>query len=81
MNDPAPENITGSKTVSHNVNHTIRWDYVLLGVVVLYALYRVSGLIEATTGAGAGDEEETDVLEGAMEIPIEGVGNVQGLTV
>jgi hypothetical protein len=74
MRDPTPENITGSKTVSHTVNHTVRWDYVLIAVTVLYAFYKFSGWLESTDSDG-------EALENGVEVLFEDREKNQGLAV
>jgi len=43
MEDPAPENIDGSKNVSHifehRVQHRVNWSHVALAVVALIVVY------------------------------------------
>jgi hypothetical protein len=41
MEDPLPENIDGSKRVTHSVNHQINWGYAMAGlaVIVVVAIY------------------------------------------
>lgn len=76
MKDPNPENITGSKSVQHVVEHSIRWDYFMLGIVALYAIYRASGWIGTET---ATDQEENNDLGEMTEIVVEDQDNTQGL--
>ena len=39
MEDPIPENIDGSKVVTHSYEHRIDWGYVGLGVGLLAVAY------------------------------------------
>jgi hypothetical protein len=39
MQDPAPENITGSKTAMHEVTHHVEWGVVAGVVMVLFLLW------------------------------------------
>lgn len=61
MDDPLPENIDGSKRVSHEVQHTINWGHVALGLGVgaaAFVAYRV--LAGGEQGRG---EQQSIVLE------------------
>jgi len=46
MKDPAPSNITGEKTVSHVIEHTVRWDYLALGAAAIYAVYKLGQFLD-----------------------------------
>jgi hypothetical protein len=41
MQDPVPENISGSKVESHEFVHQIQWGYVVLGFAVIVVVYAV----------------------------------------
>lgn len=43
MQDPLPENIEGSKSVQHVVEHRIDWGYVMLAAAAIYVTWRVVG--------------------------------------
>ena len=74
MKDPLPENITGEKTVAHTVQHTVRWDYLLIAALAVYAVWKV-GEIVTSTGS---DSELVDGVE--VEIGESGENNqVAGL--
>jgi len=45
MNDPLPSNIVGEKTVSHTVEHRVRWDYVLIAAVALYGVWKAASIV------------------------------------
>jgi len=56
MQDPQPENITGTKQVVHRVEHNIHWGYVAAGVgllAVAFVLYRLLDL--------DGEDDESDM--------------------
>lgn len=67
MQDPSPENITGSKQVSHVVEHKINWGHVAIGLAVIFVVWKMSGLLE-----GEASEDEQDV-EIAVDAPARGV--------
>lgn len=60
MQDPHPENITGSKTVSHVVEHRINWGQVALGIALIYVVWAARRAVAAHSGEeqSAGDEVE-----------------------
>ena len=55
MNDPLPENITGEKR--HVFEHHVNWSHVVLGVLILVALWKVGPVL-------AEDRDDTDRFEG-----------------
>ena len=58
MEDPLPENIEGSKRVTHSVNHHINWGYVAVGVGLL-----VVGAAAVSLLGGSSSEEEAVEVE------------------
>ena len=58
MQDPLPENIDGSKQVSHSVNHHINWGHVALGLGLLAV-----GAAALRLLGGTSSEEETVEVE------------------
>jgi hypothetical protein len=58
MEDPLPENIDGSKRVTHSVNHHVNWSYVALGVAAIVVITKVASILESST---SDDEEEIEV--------------------
>lgn len=54
MNDPLPENIEGSKSVQHVVEHRIDWGYVVLGIAAIFVVYRLG------IGVDGGKNQEDD---------------------
>lgn len=74
MNDPVPENIAGKKieTVSHEVHHHVRWDYLVGGLLALYLAYKLLG---GSNGQGDDQQDRTAAVDGeAAEVPINGGG-------
>lgn len=71
MKDPAPSNITGEKSVSHIVEHTVRWDYLVLGVAVAYLAYKI-GEVLATNEPDAEDGVEVPIGENS-QVPAVGM--------
>lgn len=69
MNDPAPENIVGEKTVSHVVEHSVRWDYVLLAVAGIYAAWKVAGLFNSA------DTDTQAVVQDGVEVLVDRENN------
>lgn len=61
MKDPLPSNITGEKTVSHVVEHTVRWDYLALAAAALYVAWKVAGAFDT--------EEIEEEIEGNNQVP------------
>gem|GEM_PF-4981972 len=45
MNDPIPENISGSKVYKHEFSHSIQWGYLVLGIALLYLAWRLGPAI------------------------------------
>lgn len=60
MEDPLPENITGSKEVQHAVNHEINWGHVALGVAVIVLAMKFGPPVLRATGVARSDGEEAD---------------------
>lgn len=60
MNDPKPENIRGLKASTHSFEHSIRWDYMLLGGVALFVAWKLLGGV----AIGASSGESKDDLDG-----------------
>jgi hypothetical protein len=56
MEDPLPENIEGSKRVTHTVEHRINWGYVAVAFVGLVLLVKV-GPVLASRSSEESDEE------------------------
>jgi len=69
MNDPKPENITGQKTVSHVVEHTIRWDYALLAVAGIYAAWKVARMF------GSAESDTQEAVQEGVEVLMDGENN------
>jgi hypothetical protein len=55
MQDPLPENIDGSKVVTHSVEHSIDWGHVSIGVGLMALAFVTWRLFEG--GDGDGDDE------------------------
>jgi hypothetical protein len=53
MQDPPPENITGSK--QHVFEHTVNWSHLAIAVAVIYVTWKFSRFV----GSGSGDESGT----------------------
>lgn len=54
MRDPLPDNIDGQKVVSHEVQHSVDWGHVALGVAAIYAIWKGAQLL----GGGSDDVED-----------------------
>jgi hypothetical protein len=65
MADPAPENIEGSKIVTHKFDHGINWEinlsHVFLAVAILAALWFLSDRL------GGDDQDEQSSLSAAPD--------------
>ncbi|MFK8215594.1 hypothetical protein [Haloferax volcanii] len=61
MQDPLPENITGSKRVAHTVQHEVNWGYVALAVAVIFVVIYFDPLSRLSM------EEPVDDSEGGEE--------------
>jgi len=57
MQDPKPSNIAGKKVRTHSFEHQIRWDYLLIGLVVGYTAWKLFG------GLSSSSEEEGEEIE------------------
>lgn len=62
MQDPHPSNIVGEKSVSHVVEHRVRWDYLALAVAGLYLAWKLGKMV-STSGGG----EEIEIEDGETE--------------
>jgi len=77
MQDPNPENIMGSKQVSHSVEWQINVGYALLAVLGLYLAWKAFGVL---SGGSEDSDDVTDDIEdvadefGGAEIPVSGGG-------
>jgi hypothetical protein len=54
MQDPTPENITGSKIQKHTFEHQIRWDLLIAAVVAGFVAWKLFG------GLSLGSDSESD---------------------
>jgi type VI protein secretion system component VasF len=43
MDDPLPENIEGTKRVTHRVEHSVNWGHVMLGAAAVMVVLYLSG--------------------------------------
>lgn len=41
--EPAPENVTGQKRVTHSVEHRINWGYMAIGLGLVMVVLYLSG--------------------------------------
>jgi hypothetical protein len=60
MKDPHPANITGEKTVSHVIEHTIRWDYIAIAAVGLFLAWKLG---QAFGGSEEVEEPVGEIVE------------------
>lgn len=63
MKDPLPQNISGQKSVSHVVEHRVRWDYLVLGVAAVYAVWKVARALETASSEGGAEVVDVPVTE------------------
>jgi hypothetical protein len=56
MADPAPENISGKKSVSyeHRIHHRVNWGYLVIGAAAILAI----GYVWANFDLGDDDEQQ-----------------------
>lgn len=66
MKDPEPANIRGVKASKHQFSHSIRWDYMVIGVGFLYVAWKVLG------GLGSSSEVEDERDLDGVEIAVGG---------
>lgn len=75
MNDPKPENITGSKIRKHTFEHVVRWDLLVAAVVAGYVVWKLFGGIsfgsDSESGENAGTEKFGQLSDSAEAIGIE----------
>lgn len=74
MNDPAPVNITGEKTVTHIVEHTVRWDYLVLGVAAIYLVSKLSRALSETEPGEIADAASVKIEEPRENNQVPGMG-------
>lgn len=55
MQDPQPSNITGEKVQQHVFKHEVDWGHIIIGIVVLFAVWYTDPLSKL------GDDDEADV--------------------
>ena len=56
MKDPHPGNIVGEKTVSHVVEHSVRWDYIALAAAGLFLAWKLGQAFGNATESAEGLE-------------------------
>lgn len=78
MRDPQPENIGGHKVSKHSFKHSIRWDYLVIGLTAFVLVWKLVGGLDLGSGSGGeepevergGDEGGVSIGFGAPESPI-----------
>lgn len=67
---PAPENVNGEVRHLHTFSHSIRWEYVLGLLVVLYVATQLLESRDGSTSETTGDVSESVVSEVDGAVPI-----------
>lgn len=73
MQDPTPENITGSKIQKHTFEHQIRWDLLIAAVVAGFVAWKVFGGLSLGNDSGSGEKAGTEKF-GQLSDSAEAIG-------
>ncbi|WP_089811399.1 hypothetical protein [Halogeometricum rufum] len=76
--NPPTENLSGEVKHVHSVEHSIRWEYAIAGVVALYVASKVLGSDDDGTTETFTMTQTATAEDGQIDIPIGG-GGVIGL--
>lgn len=57
MQDPKPENIEGSKRITHTVEHKVDWGHVALGLGLLALVWLISRHVDVESD---GDDDSAE---------------------
>lgn len=52
VRDPLPENVSGEVVESHEFSHKVDWGHVVIGIAVIYVVWKGSGLFEQGNDEG-----------------------------